>query len=355
MSKLLWIGDLHLNDREMTSTKGMVANNKVMLDQIYQTVLSDEDILIVLFAGDIQHRTPQKLKMAYEWRQWFKQLGELMRERWDDVGYQPLIIDRDETTLNADDIHSPIFSVRGNHDWEIRQRRRDDFTFFDELLTEELLHNPLVIEDEYTLIELRNYGEGQQEVLLTDSQLGKFQIIALHNLVYHSQSKRYIELIKDTQPEQAYSIETVYRTQTSGPQLLLQGHIHDPEDMVELTLNGHMVYHYQTGSLARTSTGGSNMRDTGRVVKVQLPDDTVTEMGRPEVETIELNLVPQSEYFDLQSIIKRQQMEEDYSDFNLSMGEYETSQYNIRDSILQMEDIDPRVREVALTLVDKHM
>ena len=93
---VLFVGDLHLYDKEMVSTKGYVKSNEVMLDNLYQHILGNPHIKLVIFEGDIQHKTPIKIRETHKWRTWFRKLGQLMLERLDESGLDVQEIQRDE-------------------------------------------------------------------------------------------------------------------------------------------------------------------------------------------------------------------------------------------------------------------
>lgn len=245
------IGDLHLYDREIRSTKGYLANNKVMLDNIYTYIEENEDIDLVIFLGDIQHRTPRQLSESYKWRQWFKKLGQLMKERWND-NYT--------VTPELEDHVLPVFSLRGNHDDEASQRRATDFTFFDELVSEGYLVNPERISTPDSEIIFHNYGQIQQVEPHTKPVLSLY-----HDLIYHTESGSYIDIIKESQPDTAYNGMEIL----DNVNLALAGHIHNPEpEVAVVTENGWNARFIQTGSMARTSMSEGHHRDFGVCYKI---------------------------------------------------------------------------------------
>ena len=334
--KALWVGDLHLYDREMKTTKGMVKNNLVMLEGLYDFIEQDPEISIILFAGDIQHKTPRKLKESYQWRVWFKKLGHLMQSRWDEhnLWEQVTIIYRDEPPVMG---AYPVFSLRGNHDSEVINRRQDDFTFFDELEQEGLIQNPKALITDTSYIDFRNYGEAD---LVNEGQDVPV-ITLLHDLVYHSQSKSYIDLIKQTQPDTSYDAHQVLLT----TDLALVGHIHDPEDVVTEQINGREVRILQGGSMGRTSATQVNYRDIGYTYTVDLDTLSLTKN--------EIPLLPYKEFFDIRDILKRTHKQDEFADFSLTLEDVEMSQYSVVESIQAAVGVDAKVKQEALRLLEQ--
>lgn len=336
---VLVVGDLHLYDKEMVSTKGYVKSNEVMLDNLYQHILDNPHIKLVIFEGDIQHKTPIKIRETHKWRTWFRKLGQLMLERLDESGLDVQEIQRDELDSIEVDFSYPVYSLRGNHDVEVSNRSSKNFTFFDELLYEGLLKNPkgLVINDSI-YIDFRNYGEADRfpDPLVTQNKrvMGVF-----HDTIYHTESPSYIGLLRDVSPDSAYDGHFNFK----GLDLALAGHIHTPEPLVNVETESGVVPYLQNGSMARTSFGGDNVRDVGYSVEVRLEDFNLNR--------IEIPILPVDEYFNLQRLANRNRNTPNYNDFNLDMAEVEDTTYSVEEAIRAMEGVPSAVKETALELL----
>lgn len=338
-NSVLVIGDLHLYDREMSSTKGYVNSNMVMLDNLYSYIESNEHIKVVIFEGDIQHKTPVKIKESYKWRKWFRKLGQLMYERLDESGLTLEIHERDDIESLGLDFRYPVFSVKGNHDMEATNRSTRDFTFFDELLHEGYIQNPkgLTLNNDL-YIDCRNYGEAARELDTTLTE-GKRVIGLFHDTLYHNTSPDYLRLIRDVNPDNAYDAHTVLK----GLDLALAGHIHDPETLEHVLADGTEVPYLQTGSMGRTSFGGGHLRDVGYVVEVDI--NTV------EPLRVEVPILPVDEFFNLQRLASRNRDVVDYQTFNLDMDTVEDVAYSVEEAILSMGHVPSEVKDMAITLL----
>lgn len=323
--RILVVGDLHLYDKELRSTKGYVANNQVMLDNLYRYIEDDEGIKLVVFLGDIQHKTPKSLGESYKWRQWFKKLGQLMLSRYDG-SYEVYPASTIEGAY-------PVYSLRGNHDNEVKQRRRDDFTFFDELLHEGLIQNPESIITPNSLLILNNYGEVQEVPNPIKQTIGLY-----HDLVYHDNSPSYVGLIKQTEPDSWIDGQT----QLGNINLALVGHIHEPEP--EVVIHNHLgqdVRMMQVGSMGRTSLTPENQRDVGYCALVD--DESLA------VERVEIPVLPAVDYFNLQELVNQQRTSDSYADFGLDIDEVNIEVYSVEDMISQSE-ASIEAKQLALEL-----
>lgn len=338
LSKALVVGDLHLHDKEMKSTKKMVENNEVMLSNIYDTLVADTEIKLLIFIGDIQHYTPRNLGVLSKWLDWFRKFGELMLER---TPHNLKVVERPGVVSPA--FKYPVFSLKGNHDSEIRTRSASDFTFFDMLLKNGLIQNPkgLVFNDGPQLVyyDFRNYGDALQSL---PSQIDEnYIVVALfHDVLMHEHSPSWMTLALDeshTYPAKDCLV---------GVDFGVLGHIHDPEDIVEvLTDDGETTPLWQLGSMGRTSTGSTNFRDVGYCLTI----DTSNEI---DVNRLEIPVIPAAEYFDFSTKLVKERQKNAYKDFNLNMETLEISQKSIYDDILET-DIESSVKDAAIAILKR--
>lgn len=333
------IGDIHLYDREMASTKGYLKANDVMLDVLYNHIVAHPDIQLVIFEGDIQHKTPIKIKEIHKWRSWFRKLGKLMSERTGSSGWDIEVHGRESLAGVEVENAYPVFSLRGNHDVEATNRSNKDFTFFDELLHEGLLQNPkgLTINGD-TYLDFRNYGEAD---VFPDPELiyGKRVVGLFHDTLYHRDSPSFIQMLREINPAQCYDAHEVFK----GLDVAICGHIHNPTPLTQVERESGSTTYLQTGSMARTSFGGDNVRDVGYSATIRLAD--------LEVTPVELAILPIDEFFNLQRIANRNRDTPSYEDFNLDMEDVEDTTYSVEEAIRAMEGVLPAVREAALNLL----
>lgn len=339
MSKALVVGDLHLYYKEMKSTKKMVENNEVMLKGVYDALVADEDIKLLIFLGDIQHYTPRDLGEISKWMDWFKQFGELMLTR---TPVNLKVLER-EGEPNPK-FKYPVFSLRGNHDSTVKNKQEIDFTFFDMLSKNGLLQNPkgLVFNDGPQLVyyDFRNFGDAYQELPETIDH--RYKVISLfHDVLTHEYSPAWVKM----------ALETV-KTYDAPKCLLgvdfgIVGHVHDPEDIVEVvTTDQDSTPLWQIGSMGRTSVGGTNFRDVGYSVIVDTSDSVL------DVNLLEIPVIPANDYFDFSTRLVNDNKKVAYKNFNLKMDELEISQRNIYDDIKAAE-VDQLVKDAALSILQR--
>lgn len=336
---VFFVGDIHLYDKEMASTKGYLKSNQVMLDNLYNYILDNSHIKLVIFEGDLQHKTPIKIKEVHKWRTWFRKLGQLLAQRHQESGWDVVVHHRAELADIEVEGAYPIYSLRGNHDSEISNRSNKDFTFFDELLHEGLIQNPrgLTINDS-VYIDFRNYGEAH---VFPDPELtyNRRVVGVFHDTLYHQDSPQFIHLLREVTPDACYDGHEVFK----GLDIAIAGHIHSQAPMAQVETEVGSTTYLQTGSMARTSFGGYNVRDVGYCAELQL--------SNLELTPIELDILPVDEFFNLQRIANRNRDTPSYDDFNLSMEDVEDTTYSVEEAIRAMEGVLPSVKEVALNLL----
>lgn len=324
----------------MKSTKGAIKNNQIMLDSIYKKVEEDDDIGLVVFLGDVQHTTPRDIKQVSDWRRWFVKLNQLM-------------IARTETKVNLRYAEgkkhkndSRVLSVRGNHDDEIFNRRKNDYTFFDELESEGLIANPeqAIIEDNGNAVvyDIRNYGEADRK-LPTNLQDKALTVALTHDNLMTDDSDEFIKLIVDE--ANGFRVEEI----ADGVDLLINGHIHTkyPPQAVTVEETGKPCIFMMNGALARTSLTQDNLRDVGYGMLLDTSSEEV------DVQEVEFDILPYKEYFDLKGYQHQQALNNATKDFSLGLDEQTViSQEDLEQTIRENRQYSNQVREKALEFLE---
>lgn len=339
--KHLTIGDLHLYDREMRSTKKMIQNSSVILDELYNFLKEHEEIVFLNINGDIQHTTPvnkyKRKEVAY-WRYMFRKIGHLMNTRFRDhvKGFKLVGADEETKKMFKEGEINPIFTTKGNHDMD----NELDHTFYDELLEEGLIMNVdgllLNVEGNKTFFSYRDYGIEKRKL----PKLSKdTDIIALeHNDVLHDESV----LWNVPKAEEKF---TKAEEAVKGTDVTILGHIHDKVDPLYIGEEGSPPVLWQVGSVARTAFRDSDKRDVGY--------GAVMEFGDVETFlTAEFDLIPFKEYFSYQKMMRNKEYENAYKDFSLKMEEQERVAMDYKEDINSFEEVDQDVKEYAIKVMD---
>ena len=346
--KLLFVGDLHLYDKELSTTKSMRANNIVMLERLYNYLVENEDIKIVVFEGDIQHKTPNSKSVLYEmarWKHWIRKIGELMTER------RPKLVMVGREDGKPEEMHpnpKTLFTLKGNHDYSTALKSNDptvEYTFYDDLIFEGLLQNPqgFVFKDSGKLyyVQLNNYGEADTPVpeKIRDNPMMNV-IKVFHDTIKNPQSEAWIDF---TPPNELYLAEEVLVDCKVG----ISGHIHEPQGPIVVnTVNGKKSIYVQTGSMGRTSASENQMRDYGLSTVI----DTTDGLRATEVR---IPLIPTDEYFDWAKIMLNSQKSEtakERKNFSISLGDYKREFYDPKEDVKNM-DIPEKVKENCVSVL----
>lgn len=325
----------------MKSTRGVIENNKIMLDSIYKKVEEDVDIGLVLFLGDIQHTTPRDIKQVSQWRKWFLELNMLMADR-----------DMTDITLRYRDDHPHpndlrVVSVKGNHDFEIYNKKANDYTFFDELESEGLIGNPdqVVFNDNGNpvVFDLRNYGEADR-LLPAEMQDKALTVAFTHDNIQTEFSDEFVKMI--VEKAGGYSVEDI----GVGVDLMINGHIHTkfPPQTVNIEESGKPCVYKICGSIARTSLSRGQMRDVGYGILLDTSEEEL------DVEDVEFDILPYKEYFDLAGYQHSQKVNAKVKDFTLGMDEDKDviHQEDLEQTILESRRYSNKVKEKAIEFLE---
>lgn len=347
--KVLFVGDLHLYDRELSTTKRMRENNIEILKGIYEYLKNNEEIKLCVFEGDIQHKTPTSKGALYEiskWKYWLRKIGDLMSER------SPKLVIVQREGVDKDRLHkmpANLFTLQGNHDMatELRSMNQNvDYTLFDDLLFEGILQNPrgVCFKDSGKLyyIQLNNYGEADAPVPKQILDKGNFNIVKVfHDTIDVPEQENWVRI---------GGSKGVYKGSDVlvDAQLGIAGHIHNylAPSVVD-TVDGKSAVFVQTGSLGRTSASEMNMRDHGYCTVLDTTDGL-------DVIQVQIPLIDVDEYFDWARIMLNNQQKESLKNsqnFNIALGDYERKHFDPKEDIKEM-DIPEDVKENCLKTLE---
>ena len=342
--KVLLVGDLHLFDKELSTTKGFRENNTVMLERLYDYLKEHEEVCLCIFEGDIQHKTPSAKDSLYHvsrWKHWLHKIGDLMAERLPEIA----VIPREGNEKNENHpMPSPLFTLKGNHDMASELRSSVDYTLFDDLLFEGILRNPkgIVYKDagKRYYIQFNNYQEADAPVPEEILKEKDIKVVKLfHDAIDVPTQGTWVKLDK-----KAFNGSDVLQNTHLG----IAGHIHDPlKPVVVETLNGKKSIFLQTGSMGRTSAADGNVRDHGYCTVLDTTDGL-------KVTEVKVPLIPSEDYFDWGAIMYNQQQRDalkNRKNFNVSLGDYERKSYDPKEDIKNM-DITEDVKENCLNVLD---
>lgn len=346
----------------MRFTVKMRENNVVMLRNLYEFVAEEESIKLVVFEGDLQHKTPSDLREVAKWRFWFKKLGRLMQQRMKTAPKIQFVGIDNHTKegLKSGDIY-PLVSCRGNHDDEIKMKQKEQYshndggtlkseiqyTFFDELLSEGLIINPKGVafkeNGQHFYIDIRNYGEANRKLPKTVRE-GDWKVMAVfHDNVLMPESPLW--MLKSKGQESVYDAEKVME----GVDVGILGHIHEKVDPIYITReDGSQGVLWQTGSMGRTSFKEENMRDVGYCGLLTTED--LTQFGE-----VEIDVIPAQEYFSFEKALANKKRNQEYKDFELRMDVVERQSRDPRDDIRDLEDVEDDVKECCIQILTEVM
>lgn len=369
--KVLLVGDLHLNAKEMVSTKKMVLNNMVMFESLYTYLENNTDINLVIFLGDIQHKTPSgknSSREVYRWNKAFSKIGKLMKPRYFENNIKVITsykVNDDGININkygleipeAIDINegirnnelNPLFTLRGNHDIDVERvngltvSENSDlipYTYYDSCISNGILINPdqLLINDEL-LINFYNYGEVEQ-------------VYPHYDTVKHTIGLYHDTIVTEDTPFWIRDSGGVYTPEVAikHEDVVYIGHIHERYEPVFVETEGKIVPIVVVGSMGRTSTNEGQIRDMGYCHEINLNELNAT-------NSVELPVIPVSEYFNLREKIARRETADTLREFSLSMGDdvRDVAEFTDVRSLVNTLDIEPDIKATCISLLDEVM
>ena len=366
LGSVLLIGDVHLYNKELRSTKKYVANNMFMLNNIYDYLVENTEIKTVIFLGDIQHLTPSgknTLREAYKWIKFFRKLGDLMKPRFNTELVKVIMGSREDvpfddflSALDDGDIY-PVFTLKGNHDIDSDSTDVDSFeaskepyTFYDILIAEGLLVNPeqLVLDDKI-LINFYNYGEPSR-------QFETYEGIEYTVGLFHD------TLITEDSPSWALEKNSGYDSVTllNDVDIAYVGHIHEhyPPRLVECE-NGSKAIVWVVGSMGRTQMAGnpnSSDKSSGQIRDVGF-GALIDTQNVSSLDSVRFDVIPSGEYFKLQGREITIEQRKEMRSFTLKRTNESdmimTADMSPRELILGDDSIEENVKNVCLSILDE--
>src|SRR5699024_10174553 len=247
--KHLTVGDLHLYDREMRSTKKMIENSSVILEELYDFLIENEDVVLLNINGDIQHTTPinkYKRKEVAKWRNMFRKIGQLMKERFREnvKGFKLVGVDKETTKEFKVGNINPIFTTKGNHDIDNELGHK----FYDELIEEGLIINVegllVNVEDKKTFFSYRDYATMQR----TLRKLRRDTDIIAIEYKYILEDDSCCWYVNDVDDKFIKVEDAVKETDVT-----ILEHLHDKIEPLYIGEEGKATVLWQVGSMARTA------------------------------------------------------------------------------------------------------
>lgn len=356
--EILHIGDLHLHNRDLSSmNKGAMRKSlRISLADIKKTIEERPSIKMVIFLGDIQHKTPNGLNTLKEtsiWKKWFKEIGEIMRERYEPKDF--IIFGRDGDDTISQDIQTgtryPLFTLKGNHDIDKKksiyieqgdeQTEQEIFTFYDVLVDEGYLINPKqVVLKKKLLYNFHNYGECHEKYPRIKGI--PHSIALMHDNVMTEETEFWIARTDDYIPatEALNHVDEV-----------INGHIHNRyEPLISDREEGGVGTVWIVGSVGRTSASTGNMRDFGCGGIKNLKDIS-------KHYPVEFKVLPMMEYYNFTQLRVNDEKKNRFKEFKLSQEQQETEKVNfeqvdLRLLIKERADMPEDVRDKCLELLE---
>lgn len=345
---VLFVGDLHLSTRELRTTRGFVQTSRDMLDNLYTYIKDNPAINLVIFLGDIQHRTPSGKNTLLEttyWKDKLREIGELMLSRGAKVKVQMRQKGLKYDELLAEGKVYPLFTLKGNHD----EDGDVGYTFYDECINEGLLVNPLILLKGYTQYNFHNYRESGLEL---PKIKGVKRVVGLyHDTIPVENGMSWMNF--DAKLKKLNVAKIMSRVD-----LAVVGHIHMmiPPEYVEYSDEQIRTYQphnprpliWYVGSMGRTATDKGQIRDYGWCGLVD--NNTISDYG-----SVEIPLMSAEDYFDLNRALREKTRRKDFKDFRLDNGDVlqEESQTPIELVNEYVEDED--IRKLCVDLLEEVM
>lgn len=350
--KFLIVGDLHLRERELSTTKGLVESSSQMLDGIIKVLEDDPEIKMVFFLGDIQHDTPRSKRTLREttiWKSKLSRIGGIVSERTP----KTIIVPRENEEEDLLNKKLPLFSLVGNHDIENKMKSAYvgyNYTFFDDLIYTGILQNPrgVLYKDGGTVyyVQLNNYGEAETPILDSIKELDENikYIKLLHDTVVTPDSPSWMSLLGE---DEYYLAEDIL----GDCDLAVCGHIHEPLPPITVQGNGELgtkeAIYIQTGSMGRTSMTDAHMRDYGFCTVVDTSEGIHTTELRIPLMSVE-------NYYNWKQIRLNQNKKEAIKSgnmFKLDFGSVELTSNDPREDIRELE-IEEDVKENCIQAIN---
>lgn len=317
MIKILHVPDIHLYDKEIGVTIGNAEQSVEILRIIKDTFIQGEYDMVTL-GGDVQHAKINNTRYLSIFQRMLSEIGILAKQRLDETGLidKVKIYGRDNKEIDIKSMDCVLPSVKGQHDIN----NIEEFTFFDLLIENEILINPLYITVGGLQINTYNYTKEIDTLFNKREETTKAVISIYHNAIM--ESGVFIDTIigKTISPKKT----DLFR----GVDLALINDIHIPIPIYEVANGLDKTTVVTPGSLGRTSFNKSHDRDYGNLVSVSIKDNCDI-----SVELVEVDLIPSSEFFNKAEALKKKRTENAFNNFCLEIEEAKINYFDIEEEL----------------------
>lgn len=343
--KILHVPDIHLYDKEIGVSQGYPEQSLDILEKIQQEFIQGDYDLVTL-GGDVQHAKLTNTRYISEFQKELRYLGILAKRRLRERGLLDKIkvIDRNGEELDVSKQSSILFSVRGQHD----TNSIEEFTFFDLLLQNNVLVNPLTVTIEKLQINFLNYSKDIDEITGKRNNNTQALISIFHNAIV--QRGIYLDsIIGKTISPTSCEIFT-------GVDLALINDIHMHIPTYDVLDGEDKTIVVTPGSLGRTSFNKSHDRDFGHMVKVCIEESNDLNLKGEniydlDVQLVEVDLVPSDKFFNKSLAFKKKRVENAFKNFCIEIEDTRINYFDVKDEIEKNVE-DPEIKEICLQILE---
>lgn len=321
-----FVSDLHLTDREMSSTDNMAENSGRILDNILNTLIQDETIKVLILAGDIQHKIPTNRRLVTSWVIKLNQIKDVLLKRFPK---EAVVYNNEEIVEEV----NPLISLKGNHDIH----KEGKYTFFDEL--EDLgvvgRYTNLVWKGvQYNLYDYGRAGEGLTNEFAKKDNVDK--VVGLYHDAFAYEGCP--NWMRDNIGNGVYDL-----SELEGIDVAVIGHIHDRIKPIKVSHETGETLFWQPGCIARTSYSAPNKRDEG--YSALIDSDTLN------LYAYDIPVVPYQQYFKTLTNDLKKERVNGLKEFSLNLSETVVNFNSYEDEIKEM-DVDEAIKDKAIILID---
>lgn len=312
----------------MSSTSRMVENSGVILDNIYQELLDNPHIKVLILAGDLQHKIPNNRQLVTSWIVKLKTIREELVKRFP----EDVKVYKDGDLVEPNKVN-PLISLKGNHDIH----KEGKFTFFDELETLGYIGRYDSIVWGGTQYNLYDYGQADKGLEGVYERKEDKVVGLFHDAFAYPGSPKWM---MDNVGNGIYDL-----SQLQGLDVAIIGHIHDRISPIKVSHEDKSeTIFWQPGCIARTSYSTPNKRDTGYSAYI---DNTSLNMY-----ALDIDVVSSKGYFkELKNDLKKAH-ENSLKEFSLNLSET-TINFNSYEEEIQAMEVEESVKDKAILLIDE--
>lgn len=322
-----FVSDLHLSDREMSSTDKMADNSGRILDSILDTLESDERIKILILAGDIQHKIPTNRRMVTSWVVKLNRIREILETRFPE----------DVKVYNGEEeveFINPLISLKGNHDIH----KEGKYTLFDELEDLNVIgrYTNLVWKGiQYNLYDYGEAGQGLNHPF--NKKEGVSKVVGMYHDAFAYEGCP--NWMRDNIGNGVYEL-----SQLEGLDVAVIGHIHDRIKPIKVEHDTSHTIFWQPGCIARTSYTSPNKRNDGYSAII----DAETAL----MYAYDIPVIPHEEYFKTLTNDLKKERVNSLKEFSLNLGE-NVINFNTYEEEIKAMDVDEEIKDKAIILIDE--